>query len=289
MRKRYLLPLALLALAGCQENESPPRAAAPSLAGPVYYEPAKPLPGGATRRYDYEYLERYERYKGYTYGEQPAAHPPARSLPGKNAPKPQPNTSSAGTVAVTAQPQWAPSASPRPWRWIVIHHSDTSCGSAASFDRYHRLVRHWDELGYHFVIDNGNGGGDGLVEVGPRWTKQKWGAHAGVAEFNEYGIGICLVGDFNKTQPTAAQMRSLAQLSAWLMKTYHISPDHLIGHRDAKRTECPGRYMNIAAVRQLAAGIAGIPLPEAPLACAELMYAMSEAEASAPLQSQGRR
>ena len=66
----------------------------------------------------------------------------------------------------------------RTWKYIVIHHSATDSGSAASFDRSHRK-RGWDGLGYHFVIGNGRGTGDGVVEVGYRWTRQVTGAHAG--------------------------------------------------------------------------------------------------------------
>jgi N-acetyl-anhydromuramyl-L-alanine amidase AmpD len=147
---------------------------------------------------------------------------------------------------------WIPYAAARPWKWIVIHHSDTKNGSAAAFDRYHKDVHHWDELGYHFVIGNGNGSADGQVEVGPRWSKQKWGAHAGVKEYNEFGIGICLVGDFDVTKPTPAQMRSLTQLTAWLMANYHIPASHVIGHKDAKSTNCPGKYMDLPWLRTMA-------------------------------------
>ncbi len=177
---------------------------------------------------------------------------------------------------VTGSRAWIPAVASRPWRWIVIHHSDTRVGCAASFDRYHRQ-KGWDSLGYDFVIGNGTGSGDGQVEVGPRWTHQQIGAHAGVHLYNEFGIGICLVGNFSESHPTPTQMQSLASLTAWLMRTYHISPDHVIGHRDAKagRTDCPGRYMNVATVRQMAAAIAGIPDPTAPLAkvdSSELLY-----------------
>jgi hypothetical protein len=168
---------------------------------------------------------------------------------------------------------WRPYAAAHPWKWIVIHHSDTKVGSAASFDRYHREVKHWESLGYHFVIGNGTGSRDGQIEVGPRWPAQKWGAHAGVKEYNEYGIGICLVGNFAVDHPSQAQLRSLAQLTAYLMRTYHIPADHVIGHRDAKHTDCPGRYLSVAAVRQMATHIASSPDPiPTPLASAELLH-----------------
>ncbi|KKO18072.1 MAG: N-acetylmuramoyl-L-alanine amidase [Candidatus Brocadia fulgida] len=105
------------------------------------------------------------------------------------------------------------SYSVRNWRYIVIHHSASASGSAAQFDKYHREKRRWENgLGYHFVIGNGNGAPDGKIEIGNRWISQIDGAHAGVQEYNHYGIGICLVGNFNESYPTAAQM---ASLSAW--------------------------------------------------------------------------
>jgi len=145
--------------------------------------------------------------------------------------------------------KWYAKPNGRPWRHIVIHHSASRSGSAAAFDRYHRLKRGWDELGYHFVITNGHGGPDGRVEVGPRWRKQKHGAHTGRTpgnEYNEHGIGICLVGTFTSGMPTRAQLASLNDLLLYLMRTHRISPADVIGHRDAPCacTSCPGDAMH---------------------------------------------
>ena len=170
-----------------------------------------------------------------------------------------PKTYTPPAQAFAAAPKgWYPAVRPRAWKYIVIHHSDTEIGSAASFDRYHRQVHHWKELGYDFVIDNGHGAADGLVEVGPRWTNQETGAHAGVLEYNEWGIGICLVGNFQTAHPTAAQLRSLARLNHFLMLTYHIPASHIITHREAKggKTTCPGRNLSIVAVRAMATRLA---------------------------------
>lgn len=183
----------------------------------------------------------------------------AQAAPGSPQPRPQSSPQPHPYQYLAPQPPrhpWIPYASARPWRWIVVHHSGTRIGSAASFDRYHKDVHHWDELGYHFVIGNGAGSGDGQVEVGPRWSKQKIGAHAGVKEFNEFGIGICLVGDFETSRPTSAQMQSLAQLTGYLMTAYHIPASRVIGHRDAKHTDCPGRFMDLGIVRTMASRVA---------------------------------
>ena len=140
-------------------------------------------------------------------------------------------------------PRWEPGAY-RPWRHIVVHHSSTKAGNAALFDKWHR-GRGWDGLGYHFVIDNGDGGPDGHVEVGRRWPVQKWGAHTGRTpdnEYNNFGIGICLVGDFTAAEPTPSQLASLRKLVGFLALRYGIPPGRVIGHRDAPgaNTTCPG-------------------------------------------------
>ena len=127
----------------------------------------------------------------------------------------------------------------RPWTMIVVHHSATGSGSAAAFDKLHK-EKGWDELGYHFVIGNGKGSDPGRIEAGERWRLQKAGAHAkGV---NAVAIGVCLVGDFEKTSPTPKQMRSLVALVRWLQRRFRIPPERIFLHRQvaAAPTACPG-------------------------------------------------
>lgn len=150
------------------------------------------------------------------------------------------------TYSPPAEEHW-PAEGYRPWRYIVIHHSATAKGSAADFDKAHRQ-RGWDELGYHFVITNGQGGPDGHIEPSHRWRIQKWGAHCGgtpANEYNNYGIGICLVGDFTTGLPSPRQLASLRRLILYLMRTYRISPASIISHCDAPNasTACPGNQL----------------------------------------------
>ncbi len=58
--------------------------------------------------------------------------------------------------------------------------------------------------------------------------------------------------------PTAKQMASVERLAGYLMATYHISPDHVMGHGDTKPTDCPGRFTNLALIRAVAARQAGV-------------------------------
>jgi hypothetical protein len=180
--------------------------------------------------------------------------PPAPVELVKPAPKtvtPQPRPA----PQVTAVPRdWTPSVRANNWNWIVIHHSATPTGGAKAFDKMHKQ-KGWDELGYHFVIGNGTDTADGQVEVGPRWSKQKWGAHTKTPDnrYNEQGIGICLVGNFDNERPTQKQLQALARLVSHLQKTYKVGSNDIIGHGQAKATDCPGRNVNIDTIRRMAA------------------------------------
>ena len=139
---------------------------------------------------------------------------------------------------------------PTKWTHIIIHHSAMEFGNAAVIDRQHRQQK-WDELGYHFVIANGNGGVGGAVEVGSRWTAQKHGAHCrpdpnDANYWNEHGIGICLVGNFENHRPSAAQMASAARLVAFLMDECGIPRKNVLGHGQVPgaQTACPGQQFS---------------------------------------------
>ena len=151
-------------------------------------------------------------------------------------------------------PTWMPTygrISPR-WKTIVIHHSATRSGGARAFDRLHRK-KGWDELGYHFVIGNGTDTPDGFIEVGPRWNKQKHGAHCKTPNnyYNDHGVGICLVGDFTKWRPSPRQLASLERVLRFL-SIYCRIPAHRITTHGAVtgKTQCPGGHFPLAAVRR---------------------------------------
>jgi hypothetical protein len=140
------------------------------------------------------------------------------------------------------------------WRHIVIHHSATRKGNAAIMDRYHRNHRRMHNgLAYHFVINNGTcGTRDGEVEEGKRWSRQIAGGHVRQDWLNGSGIGICLVGNFKRHQPTRKQMESLAALVDRLRKAHRIPISCVKGHGEfgGERTECPGKYFSMEKFRR---------------------------------------
>ncbi|MGD9722841.1 MAG: peptidoglycan recognition family protein [Pirellulales bacterium] len=166
--------------------------------------------------------------------------PSGRAAPLPATPRPPAAESSAATIDL------APPAEKRAWSSIVVHHSATSDGSVASIDAVHRQQkdqqgRPWLGIGYHFVIGNGRSMGDGEVQPTFRWRQQLAGAHAGTREYNDGGIGICLIGNFDETPPSPKQLAAARQLVARLAQQCDIATVKVVRHQDVQATACPGR------------------------------------------------
>jgi len=167
----------------------------------------------------------------------------------------------ADLVTMGVPPEWIPPAyRERKWTAIVLHHSATSKGNAAFFNKAHEgrsddNGNHWKGIGYDFVIGNGTMSGDGQVEVTFRWRQQITGAHCKTDKTNwanKTGIGICLVGDFDKTMPTRHQIASLLNLIQFLQERYHIPKSRIFGHGQTPGvgpTACPGRRFPIEWIK----------------------------------------
>ncbi|MCF7668663.1 MAG: LysM peptidoglycan-binding domain-containing protein [Verrucomicrobia bacterium] len=126
------------------------------------------------------------------------------------------------------------------WKNIVIHHSATTLDTPVTMDRYHHQRGMENGLAYHFVIGNGRRTGNGKIYVGHRWNKQLDGGHVASYELNKVSLGICLIGNFNKTRPSEKQMQSLKTLVRYLMKRCNIPKSRVKPHRMINATECPG-------------------------------------------------
>lgn len=120
---------------------------------------------------------------------------------------------------------------------IVIHHTAVAKDlPLEQIANYHISEHGWPGIGYHFVINS-----DGSIHrVNPinlhSYHAMKWG--------NAHGIGVCLQGDFDKAQPTDAQIKS----ARWLIQYLNDKLGRnltIYGHREtpgvpAGHTHCPG-------------------------------------------------
>ncbi len=127
-----------------------------------------------------------------------------------------------------------PVAIPGRWQRIVIIHSGQTIGTAQSIGNVHRDLG-YGGLQYHFVIGNGRGVEDGLIQVGHLWMQQADSVYA------DRSITICLVGNGDKTPPTRAQMDQLTRLIVVLQSRLDIPPSRVKLHREIAQTTSPGR------------------------------------------------
>jgi len=127
-------------------------------------------------------------------------------------------------------------------KYAVIHHSVTNPTNDSKSDvdyiAYLHKQRGWGGVGYHFIIT-----ADGMVwYVGDISTMR-----ANVADKNHEVIGICLVGDFTKGNPTDDQILSAHDLCEFLLFNTPSIPNlkdwgQLTGHKELQATQCPGTY-----------------------------------------------
>jgi hypothetical protein len=143
-------------------------------------------------------------------------------------------------------------------RRITVHHTadrrlpgDSWADNATRMRSYqagHQNGRRWADIGYHFVIDQ-----EGRIWEGRDLSLK--GAHAGNSAANRGNVGIALVGNFDRSQPTGAQRAALGELLIWLCERYRLRGSAVYTHDEMKKlhpelggTACPGRYLKQVVV-----------------------------------------
>lgn len=151
---------------------------------------------------------------------------------------------------------------------IFIHHTATTkdlqdpVTALRNIYYYHAVGKRWGDIGYNYLIDpqgkiyEGRRGGDAVV-----------GGHTN--GYNRGSVGIALLGDFEKQQPTYAMLTSLIKLTRQISDTYGLDPEgvgifnetvlpNISGHHEVSATRCPGGSMTdmLPAVRRISAKIA---------------------------------
>lgn len=145
---------------------------------------------------------------------------------------------------------------------IVIHHSYSNWGDAKAIDQWHKEAgfRRRDpktnkiyHIGYHKVICNG-------YPVYNSWKKrayqEKWdgkiqqgrpdylpGAHTKQNGMNRKSLGICLIGNFDSSNPTGKQLEALIDACTRLCIRHGIKTSCIRFHSDfAHYKTCPGKF-----------------------------------------------
>lgn len=141
----------------------------------------------------------------------------------------------------------------QPVSHITVHHDgmspflatdERSVAGRIELIRRGHLARGWGDIGYHFVVDR-----SGRVWQGRPLVWQ--GAH--VKDRNEGNVGVLVLGNFERQQPSEAQLRAVSTHLASLCSVYRVSPRSVLTHREwpGAATLCPGRNLQgrMSAVR----------------------------------------
>jgi hypothetical protein len=158
----------------------------------------------------------------------------------------EPGTASLTGVTIKSRAEWqartASCTTTHTPKKLTVHHTDTPNNDTLSvparlrqIQSYHRDVRGWCDIGYHFLIS-----ADGQIWEGRPITRL--GAHTAGANTNN--IGISLIGTFEATPPSAAALGATAALIRSIGAQYNItlSRTTVKGHREqgTTATDCPG-------------------------------------------------
>jgi len=134
------------------------------------------------------------------------------------------------------------------WHRIILHCSDSTWGSAAEIRKWHVEGNGWADIGYQYVILNGQVKPDyylaccnGSVEIGRTIDGDRnvetgeSGAHA--YGYNGTSLGVCLIG---KEEFTSEQLGATLNLVRDLQQKFEIDTDDVIGHYEINAAKsCP--------------------------------------------------
>ena len=127
---------------------------------------------------------------------------------------------------------------------IIVHHSggtdanplaDTSNQTANIIKNWH-LSLGWADVGYNWLIEK-----SGKIVKGR--DEKSTGAHT--VGYNEKSIGVCVIGNFDATLPTQAQIESLKIVLRDILKRYPIiTYDKIYPHRKFAKKTCYGNKLS---------------------------------------------
>ncbi|MEV4636740.1 N-acetylmuramoyl-L-alanine amidase [Actinoplanes sp. NPDC049548] len=163
---------------------------------------------------------------------------------------------------------------------LFVHHTagtnSYSCSDSPAIIRsiqaYHVKSKHWNDIGYNFLVDK-----CGTLFEGRRGgiTRAVLGAHT--LGFNSHSSAIAVLGNFGSTGVSARVRTVIAQVAAYKLGAYGNTPagrttlvssgsdryakgskavlNRISGHRDTGQTECPGNtlYGQLGSIRGIAA------------------------------------
>ncbi|KKM79224.1 hypothetical protein LCGC14_1352120 [marine sediment metagenome] len=137
-------------------------------------------------------------------------------------------------------------------RFIILHHSLTKDSITVSWNairRHHIYENGWVDIGYHFGIELV--GTDNYEIIMGRMLNET-GAHCRDKSMNRKSLGICVIGNYDKSHVPDRQWRKTCHLVRSLMEIYNIDHDKVLGHREVTEDNrtCPGSFFDMDKFRK---------------------------------------
>jgi hypothetical protein len=130
------------------------------------------------------------------------------------------------------------------WSQIEIQYSNTECGNIEQLATLSKLDGS-EHINYHFIICNGNGGHDGLIQPTEKWQRQSpilaqsnrgrlfLAGHSRNDETDSHNtipeqtIYICVIADNKTSFPTNFQIKRTEELVGELCRKFDIQPESI--------------------------------------------------------------
>jgi len=116
--------------------------------------------------------------------------------------------------------------SPGRWNCIEIYYSATKAGNIEQLASLSGLTSA-EDINCHFVVCNGLGADDGLIQPSEKWQRQ-WSSIPGRTWYGSaQTIRICVVADGKSICPTDFQVKRTEALVEGLRRRFNIRPEHI--------------------------------------------------------------
>ena len=126
--------------------------------------------------------------------------------------------------------------------YVTLHHEgsaeplrpqDDPAAKLRGLQSWGAADRNWWDVPYHYLLDL-----DGRIYEGRDW-------HFMGETNTAYDPGghflISVIGNYDKQEPTPAQLSAIADLMAWALKEFDVPLDRIGGHYNYADTGCPGK------------------------------------------------
>lgn len=127
---------------------------------------------------------------------------------------------------------------------VTLHHTgdaqplrptDDPAAKLRALQAWGARDRNWWDVPYHYLLDL-----NGRVFEGRDW---RYMGETNTAYDPGGHFLISIIGNYERQEPTPAQLHAIADLMAWAIREFDLPLDRIGGHYDYAETGCPGQHL----------------------------------------------